>query len=228
MTVDERMEQVYQQIELVRGVGDRRRAKLCIMSFVALLAGESHTDSPDTASAVLRRFAITINDEMPADMRQRLKPFAPRIIGTRDQWDWARAELLVRAWQTEILPRVRADCRAGARLPDRSMALLFGVGGCSLDTAAFEKAASAVARLISHYAMAAKPRERQQWYWLKAIDLLDRLCDIGAETPRPSVDPERLKDTEALLKERTDAKPTRAWVHAALVRIRSLVPVLLD
>ena len=87
MTVDERMEQVYQQIELVRGVGDRRRAKLCIMSFVALLAGESHTDSPDTASAVLRRFAITINDEMPADMRQRLKPFAPRIIGTRDQWD---------------------------------------------------------------------------------------------------------------------------------------------
>ena len=59
MTVDERMEQVYQQIELVRGVGDRRRAKLCIMSFVALLAGESHTDSPDTASAVLREILET-------------------------------------------------------------------------------------------------------------------------------------------------------------------------
>jgi hypothetical protein len=228
MTVDERMEQVYQQIELVRGVGDRRRAKLCIMSFVALLAGESHTDSPDTASAVLRRFAITINDEMPADMRQRLKPFAPRVIGTHDQWDWARADLLVRAWQTEILPQVRADCGATARLPDRSMALLFGIGGCPLDTAAFEKAASTVARLISHYAMAAKPRERQLWYWLKAIDLLDRMCDIGSQTPRPPVDLERLKDAEALLKERTNAKPTRAWVHAAMMRIRGLVPVLLD
>jgi hypothetical protein len=228
MTVDERMEQIYQRVELVRGAGDRRHGKLCIMSFVALLAGEGHTDSPCTASAVLRRFAITINDEMPVEMRQRLKPFAPRIIGTRDGNDWARAELLIRAWQTEVLPRLRTDFKAAARPPDRSMAFLLCVDCPPRDMAVCEQVASTVARLISHYAMAAKPRDRQEWYWLKAIDLLDRLCSVGSERPRPALEIGRLEDTGAMLEKNADPKARGAWARAAIMRIRNLVPALLD
>jgi hypothetical protein len=89
MTIEGQVERRLLQVELVQGKDDRDRGKLCIM---ALLAGEAHTDAPATASAVIREFAMTINDLIPDSMRQRLKPFAPRIINTRDGLDVARAK----------------------------------------------------------------------------------------------------------------------------------------
>ena len=64
MNVNAAMERLYERVELVRGVGDRWRGQLCLMSFVALLAGEAHSDSPLTASSVIRPFGMVINDEM--------------------------------------------------------------------------------------------------------------------------------------------------------------------
>jgi hypothetical protein len=57
------------------------------MSFVACLAGEKESDAPRCASPVIRAFAILINEQMPREVRQRLKPFAPRIVGTKDGLD---------------------------------------------------------------------------------------------------------------------------------------------
>lgn len=73
MLMNSRFEEFYSQVELVRGAGDRRRAQLCVMSFVAFLAGENHSDNPVTASPFIRRFAITINDAVPTPLRQDLK-----------------------------------------------------------------------------------------------------------------------------------------------------------
>ena len=57
MIVDLELQRLYDRVRLVRGKGDRRSGTLCIMTFVALLAGERHTDAPSTASPVLRALA---------------------------------------------------------------------------------------------------------------------------------------------------------------------------
>jgi len=214
MTIDGRAERLFLQVELVQGKGDRGRGKLCIMSFVALLAGEAHTDAPATASAVVREFAMTINDLIPESMRQRLKPFAPRIINTNDGLDVARANLLIDAALTDLLPSISADLSSpSARILGAVYTLLNGrtlmtlvelrrrigflasqISGTQ-DSRASAELAYAVAQLVSFCAITAKVRARREWYWLKAIGLLDRICDIRIEriqaTPagvRPAVE----------------------------------------
>lgn len=224
MNVNERMERLYESVELVRGAGDRRKRRLCIMSFVALLAGEEHTDDPKTASRVIRRYGIVVNDEMPADLRQRLKPFAPRILGTRDRHDRERARLLLEAWQTEILPRLAADFGQTVGAADEATRLLLSSNIAPVEATACKAIASSVARLISHFAATVAPPKRE-WYWLKAIELLDRLCDVS-EAPQVSLHADLVSGVEVALggKSRTESRPGLAGT--ALARLRRLIPTL--
>ena len=119
MHLDLRLERALERVELVTGVGTRDTGRMCVMSLVACLAGEEHTDSPTCASALVRAFAIPLNDNMPHAVRQRLKPFAPRILGTQDGQDSVRAELLRRALLEEILPRLGGQQLAAHRLAVR-------------------------------------------------------------------------------------------------------------
>lgn len=188
-------ERLYEQVQLIVGKGSRRRARLCIMTFVALLAGERHTDAPAAASPLVRQFAIILNDGMPDDQRQRLKPFAPRIIGTRDARDPERGALLHMALREEIVPQLRRDgidsigrLRLGLELsgcdtgfaPDSS-----SLRGGSLDDwcknhrGAPARIGETVAKLLVRCAAEEVPPASRDWYWSKAIDLLDRLCDRG-------------------------------------------------
>lgn len=113
MTTDLAYQRLYDSVSLVPHVGSRKDNELCVMSLVALLAGESHTDRPRVACPVIATFAIKINDGLDCDARQALKPFAPRIIGTRDGRARQRAWLLVNAILSEVLPhRARAAGRA--------------------------------------------------------------------------------------------------------------------
>ena len=75
------------------------------MSLVAFLAGEPHSDAPGCASPLIQTFAVLVNDHMPHAARQRLKPFAPRIIGTDDGFDPVRAAVLRHALAEEILAK---------------------------------------------------------------------------------------------------------------------------
>lgn len=170
------------------------------MSLVALLAGEAHTDAPATASPVIREFAMTINDVMPNSVRQRLKPLAPRIIDTSDGLDVARANLLIDAALTDLLPSISADLSSSsARTLGAVHTLLNGRALMALvelrrriaslasqisepqDSRASARLAYAVAQLICFCSRTARVRARREWYWLKAIDLLDRVCDIRIE-----------------------------------------------
>lgn len=168
------IERLYERVRLVRGKGGRRDGRLCIMSFVALLAGERHTDAPATASPIIRQFAITLNDGMPDEERQRLKPFAPRIIGTRDTRDGARVELLRRAMRDEIAPRLGQGVGAST---DESHCLC----GSYLDEVrlAPQRVGAEVAKLLVRNGLEGAPAASRSWYWAKAVDLLDRLCDVG-------------------------------------------------
>lgn len=214
MTFDRRTEQLFARVTLVRGLGDPARGRFCIMSFVALLADEGHTDNPSTASPVIRNFAVPVNDAMPHQARQRLKPFAPRIVGTNDGLDTERAELLHRAFVQEILPRLRADGDAAdkaageARFFERlwtappSRRLQAAIAHMQ---AAFDEdgrgpghgvpAVAAFGRTMVLCARSAPSAERQDWYWDKAVELLDRLCDVGAAlrcAPRAAISSQRV------------------------------------
>ncbi|MEK9967406.1 MAG: hypothetical protein VW582_13730, partial [Rhodospirillaceae bacterium] len=78
------VETLFQQLDLVPRVGERRESELCVMSLVALLAGERHTDRPATACPVIAAYAIKVNDTVDCDTRQGLKLMATRIMGTND------------------------------------------------------------------------------------------------------------------------------------------------
>lgn len=200
MALDIRLERALERVELVTGVGTRDTGRMCVMSLVACLAGEEHTDSPGCASALIRAFAIPLNDNMPHAVRQRLKPFAPRILGTQDGQDAQRAELLRKALSEEILPTLSGKNPAPQRrfagplwrlwsmlgmrrlereaewMMDRAVALADGA-----DMARAVAAAGAVGRLLARAAREAPDACEADRLWDMAIGLLDRLCEVGGE-----------------------------------------------
>jgi len=82
------------------------------MSFVALIAGERHTDRPATACPVIASYVIKINDAIDCDMRQKLKPFAARIMGTNDGRRRERAWVLARECVNDVFARELEDAGA--------------------------------------------------------------------------------------------------------------------
>jgi len=75
----------------------------CAMEFVAYLAGEPHSDSPVCVSPLLRGYGIALNDVLPDDLRQRLRPYLARCIGTagdgRDmERSWLAMDWLIRTY----------------------------------------------------------------------------------------------------------------------------------
>ncbi len=239
MTVNSRLEGLYSQVELVQGVGDRKRAQLCIMSFVALLAGEDHSDDPGTVSRVIRRYAIAINDQMPPSRRQDLKCFAPQMIGTRDGHDAARAKLLLDAARTDLLPRIEANIGGfgSAILADRKRRtfrawlqayhwLKTHVAKSTnlLDEGVREDAACMVACLICACAYIAPLADQRAWYWAKAVDLLDRLCTIGIEDARPIVSEDHLDLLSRSLARRPQPPALSVPATSLWMSVRSLLP----
>jgi hypothetical protein len=204
MDPDLRLQQqrVLDRFELVGGIGEPSEGTACIMSLVAQLAGEGHTDRPRCASPLVREFAIPVNDRMPREARQRLKPFAPRMVGTNDGLDRARAEILRRALAETILPRASGECRArtpgwaASRLaaPVRRLrirllrgTLLRRIGRLLEEAEAGRgrgqeaELAGAAGHLLALCARDAWDEREAEWYWNQAIGLLDRLCEVGAQ-----------------------------------------------
>jgi len=239
MPEDPRLERIYEGIELVGGIGNPTARTMCIMSFVACLAGEGRTDAPMTASPVIRDFAIIVNDRMPSEVRRRLKPFAPRIVGTNDGLDETRAEILRQALAEELLPKVLGEPRDPTSTRRRRGVLRRAWVRLSkrhlrrrivdlLDEAAYGHRpglgidlAHAAAQLISLCALEAGSADAEGWYWSKAIGLLDRLCSVGAEGRVQGVRPDRLEWLERILAahgrvaDRGDARPTSLSTLAA-------------
>jgi hypothetical protein len=69
---------------VARGSHESPEEGLCAMEWVALIAGEPHTDKPECVSPLLRQFVIHLNDELADRPRQKLRPYLARMIGTKD------------------------------------------------------------------------------------------------------------------------------------------------
>jgi hypothetical protein len=231
MDLDPGLQRAFDRVELVSGsIGDPGDGRMCLMSLVAFLAGEAHSDAPGCASPLIQTFAVVVNDHMPRTARQRLKPFAPRIIGTDDGLDGARAAVLLHVLAEGVLAGAPGQDLARAVAPpsggvfakvrrlwrwlckdERQRLLHFGLSrGDGVELA--REAARLIARAARRGADA---RERER-HWDAAIGLLDRLCDVGA--PRrhgPGVRAERLAQLENTPRPRRDA-PGRAEGESAL------------
>ena len=221
MDLDPRLQRALDRVELVGcSIGDPGDGRMCLMSLVAFLAGEPHSDSPGCASPLIQTFAVLVNDHMPRAARQRLKPFAPRIIGTNDGFDGARAAVLLHALAEGVLAGAPGQDLARAAAPpnggvfaklrhlwrwlrkDEQDRLLhcarYGDDGVDL--------AREAARLIARLARRAPGAREQERHWDAAIGLLDRLCDVGAPARRgPGVRAERLARLENMPRPRRDA-----------------------
>jgi hypothetical protein len=202
MTTLTKLERIYERVELVHGKGERRKARFCIMSLVALLAGEGHTDAPVTASPFIRQFAIALNDAMPRHERQRLKPFAPRIMGTNDGQDQQRLQVIREFMLREIIPKLETDLADNHWAPQRldndwrtyaapsaklPQELILGFvnqtyqGG---NSRTLPDMARIGAKLLVMCATSVRSAARAERYWATSIDLLDQLCDVkAAERP---------------------------------------------
>jgi hypothetical protein len=191
---DLQLQRMYDRVTLVSGMGDPRRDTACLMSLVARLAEEANTDAPRCASPMITAFVIPVNDRMPFDARQRLKPFAPRIIGTRDGLDPERVVVLHAVMTAEILPKITAQFRA-APAAGRFARALAALQRCSLhghvlrllrEVEADPQPGQEVAlarscgQLLALCASMAQDPRDATWRWNAAIGLLDRMCDVGA------------------------------------------------
>jgi hypothetical protein len=221
MDLDLRLQRALDRVELVGGsIGDPGQGRMCLMSLVAFLAGEGHSDAPGCASPVVQAFAVAVNDHMPRAARQRLKPFAPRIIGTDDGLDRLRAAILRRALAEEIPPEAPGRPPTGhgapatgrfAKLRRLWRWLRKDERGRLLDRALSRDdgvyLAREAARLIARSARHAPCDREQERHWDVAIGLLDRLCDAGAPAARlgPGVRAERLAQLESAPRSRHDA-----------------------
>lgn len=69
-------------ITLTEGAHSLRNDGVCLLEAAAWFAGEPHSDMPECVSGVLRDFGVKLNDVLPDDRRQDLKPLIPRLVGT--------------------------------------------------------------------------------------------------------------------------------------------------
>lgn len=110
MTIEHRITQL-ESIDLDSGQHDTFSEGHCAMEVVAWLAGEGHTDAPECASHVLRRYTIALNDRWTTPDRQRLKPYLPRMIGTSNDGKDLRRAYLAADWAVRTLLPLLLDRR---------------------------------------------------------------------------------------------------------------------
>lgn len=184
------------------------------MSFVALLAGERHTDRPVTACPVIATFAIKINDAIDCETRQRLKPLAHDILGTNDGRSAERAWYLGRTCVNDVFGGIADAAGVSAqdlpRLPEQRNAsidfnrlssnikalckqyaidrtILFDVRYLlrALARGSDDLVASAAAVLFIDAAHLHGADTDRNPYWKSAIALFSRLCRVGRDGRAP-------------------------------------------
>jgi hypothetical protein len=72
-------------VPLTVGSHDSPTQGVCVMELAAYLAGEPHSDHPACVAAPLAAFLRAWNDALDDTTRQRLRPYARRVLSTAGQ-----------------------------------------------------------------------------------------------------------------------------------------------
>lgn len=95
------------------------RRGACFTELASVLAGEPFSSSPECVSPVIRRFGITLNDRLPDEKRQRLRPYVLRSLGTAGDGRDDERIRMCREWAVEkVIPELldRAGLTADATM----------------------------------------------------------------------------------------------------------------
>jgi hypothetical protein len=95
----------------------------CAMEWVAFIAGEPHTDQPACVDVALRRFGVGLNDNLPDDLRQQLRPYLARMIGTADDGRTQERLYLLADWAIRHAAAAAQDAVGRTDLGDRLRAI---------------------------------------------------------------------------------------------------------
>jgi hypothetical protein len=74
----------------------------CVNEYISWITGGEFNDQPECVSPVLRAYTIALNDTFDDELRQRLRPYAARMIGTTgdgqdERRAWMALDWLIRA-----------------------------------------------------------------------------------------------------------------------------------
>jgi hypothetical protein len=158
--IDTRLDEL-DNIDLKSGGHDNRAAGMCLLELSSYLAGEPFSDHPECVSTVLGAFGRAWNDALNDEDRQKLKPYAARLIGTASTPEvelarsWMACDWLVRTFTPSWLRRAGLDDDAAAleALPKLTATELVDQAMPVLDRArASASAARAAARVAARVA----------------------------------------------------------------------------
>ena len=103
------------------GAGADSQIDVCAMQAVAWLAGEPNTARPQCACPVIAKYVTRLNDSrLFANHRDLIKPYCPRIAGTRSTRDVERkrafiaADFAVRSFAPTVLRALKREEWAAA------------------------------------------------------------------------------------------------------------------
>lgn len=97
--IDKKLAIQADEFQLCRGNHATPEEGMCAMEVVAYLDGSPHSDRPRRTSEAITEFVRHLNDHLPDDLRPRLLPFLPRLVGTvSEEYEQQRIEYF--AWQT--------------------------------------------------------------------------------------------------------------------------------
>jgi len=71
-----------EKVTLAKGGHSSPKQGMCIMEAVSLIAGEKWSDHPECVSPAIGAFLRSWNDGLEDEPRQRLKPYALKVLGT--------------------------------------------------------------------------------------------------------------------------------------------------
>ena len=175
-------------IVLRHGAHQRPEDGTCLLEAVAWIAGEPHSDHPDCVCPALAAFGRAWNDALDDEARNRiLKPFIPRLVGTRSTADvqdaraFMAADWAVRTFTPAWLRKagLHDDAAALEQLPEMTSTELCRAAMPTI-TEARKKAAAAgdaagdAAGAAARDALAPVVTELQA----SALDLLDRMLKV--------------------------------------------------
>ena len=174
-----------EKYSLKSGTHSSLRAGACALELVSYLAGEPWSDHPECVCPTLGSFFRSWNDGLPTDAeRDRLlKPFLPRLIGTRGTPKLAEARgYLALDWLVRVHTPTWLDLRPELRSHAQALRALEALRDTPSVLAAARAAAWAAAGAAAWAAAwdAAKPTVLTLQD--SALVLLDRMIAVGQDS----------------------------------------------
>jgi hypothetical protein len=141
---------------------------LCAMELVSWLCDEPHSDAPACVAPEIASYVRRLNDAMPDDQRQRLKPFLSRTMNTADDGKQVERMYLIADNAVRYIVPLALDA---VGLKDEAQKLR------NLSPVTSRETASA-AYSAAHSAAYSAARSAALVGWDPALELLDKMLSV--------------------------------------------------